>query len=223
MRLRATVKTAEAFATFDRWESAIRDVALPIALNKLGDQARTAGVRAMRDVYGIGVRDISPYLRVSPARNGRLEWVLEAAGIGFPLSLFKPRQTKAGVTVRVKGRRFLIPHAFFKAIRGNAQVWARGTYNAAAGGGPGTAGPRAGKRRKRGIREATGRSAFERTGERFGRFAFGRHRLPITLLRTFSPPSALQNENVEDAMNRRIEEQAPAVISAAIKFATGAR
>lgn len=221
MRLKATIQTEDAFKAIDAYAKAVQEIALPIALNKLGDQAEVAGRRKIRDIYSIGARDIAPYLHVRPAGRGSLEWVLEATGIGFPLSLFKPRQTKAGVTVQIKGKRVLIPHAFYKPVRGNAQVWARGTYNAAVGGGGGTQGKRSGKRRKAGIRERTGRSAFEPTGERFGRFAFGRNRFPIALLRTLTPPAALQNPEVTDAMQQRVEEQAPKVIKAAIKFAVG--
>jgi hypothetical protein len=120
-----------------------------------------------------------------------------------------------GVSVLLKGRRVLIPHAFIF----QGQVFARGTYNASASG-AGTTGRQAGKRRKRGIRETTGRSAFEATGESFGRFSYGRNRFPITLLRSTTPPAALMNQDVIDAMNARIQEQAPNVIKNAIKFAT---
>jgi hypothetical protein len=213
LKVKTTNNLPEVLAKLDRIEASIRDAALPIALNKLGPQARTVGVRKVADIYGIGARDLTPYLDVRQASTGALEWVLTVKGKGLPLSLFKPRQTRKGVSVTIKGRRIVIPHSFLKAIRGNLQVWARGTYGAE------VSGTRSGKRRKRGIRERTGQSAFQSTGEAFGRFAFGRNRFPISLLRSTTPPAAISNRDVIAAMNDRIREQAPKVLLAAIKFA----
>jgi hypothetical protein len=216
------VNTDDAFAKLDAYAEAVRNVALPDALNRLGEQARVAGEREIRKTYGLTIAQFSKYISVTPAlRGGKLEYTIAATGKGFPLLLFKPIQTRHGVSVVLKGRRVVVPHAFIQTVGGNQQVWARGTYYAAASG-TGTTGKGAGKRRKRGIREATGRSAFEATGERWGRFAFGRHHFPISLLRTTTPPSALMAPEVVRAMSDRIEEQMGKVINAAIKYATRA-
>lgn len=218
MELRATSNLPEVFAKLDAWTEDVITKAAPIALNKLGDQARVAGERVVRKTYGLTIDQFNKYISVTFAKGGSLEYVITATGKGFPMILFKARQTKLGVQVVIKGRTVLIPHAFIKSIgSGGAQVWARGSYNASASG-SGTTGKGAGKRRKRGIREATGRSAFESTGESFGRFAFGRNRFPITLLRSTTPPSALINPDVVSAMNERINEQAQKVFAAAIKY-----
>lgn len=218
----------DVLAALDKYAASVQAVARPIILNKLGDQARVAGQRVIRKTYGITIEQLGRYMSVVPAgSSGRLEFKIVAVGKGFPMSLFKPRQVPGrggGVSVVIKGRRVLIPHAFILGaarldVEGGGQVFARGSYNAAVSG-SGTTGPKAGKRRKRGIRERTGRSAFESTGQRFGRFAFGRNRFPISMLRSTTPPSALMNEDVVDAMRERIIEQAPSVIRNAIKFAT---
>lgn len=218
IRLKTRTNIDAVFAKLDAYEEAIKERATVVALNKLGDQARVAGERQVRKTYGLTIEQFRNYIEVRLADPGALEYTIVATGKGFPMSLFKPRVVRGiggGVSVVLKGRRVLIPHAFML----NGQVFARGTYNANAAG-TGTTGKRSGKRRKRGIREATGASAFEATGQRFGRFAYGRHRFPITMLRSTTPPSALMAPDVVEAMNKRIRDQAPSVIKNAIKFAT---
>lgn len=218
LRLKTKTNLEDVLASFDRFSEQVRGTALTIAINKLGDQARVAGLRAIRKRYGLTIADIGPYFEFVEASRAPLEYKIVAKGKGFPLALFKPRVVRGkggGVSVTLVGRRVLIPHAFIF----QGQVFARGSYNANAAG-SGTTGRRAGRRRKRGIRELTGRSAFEPTGERFGRFAYGRHRFPITLLRTTTPPSVLLNPEIVDVMNARIEEQAASVLRNALRFAS---
>lgn len=217
LTLRTKTNVEDVLRGLDAFASNVSDVAMGIAVNKLGEQAKVAGLRAIRKRYGLTIAEISPYFDFVEASRKPLAYTIVAKGKGFPLSLFKPRIVRGrggGVSVVLVGRRVLIPHAFIFA----GQVFARGTYNANALGG--TSGKGAGKRRKAGIRERTGRSAFEPTGERLGRFAFGRRRFPITLLRTTTPPSVLLNDEIVKVMNERIAEQAPAVIRNAIRFAT---
>lgn len=219
--LRTKTNLEDVLRQLDGWASDVAGVAMTVAINKLGEQAKVAGLRAIRKRYGLTIAEISPYFDFVEAARKPLAYTIVAKGKGFPLSLFKPRIVKGrggGVSVVLVGRRVLIPHAFIFG----GQVFARGTYNASASG-SGTTGRRAGKRRKAGIRERTGRSAFEATGERLGRFAFGRHRFPITLLRTTTPPSVLTNEEIVEVMSARIAEQAPTVLRNALKFAARGR
>lgn len=212
---------ASVLRQLDAWGDEVANVAMTIAINKLGAQAKTAGLRAIRETYGLRISDLGPYFDFVEAARSPLAYRIQAKGKGFPLSLFKPQIVRGpggGVRVTLKGRRVLFPHAFIYA----GQVFARGTYNASETG-TGTTGKGAGKRRKAGIREGTGRSAFEATGERIGRFAYGRNRFPITLLRTTSPPKTLMAKEVIEVMNARIAEQAPKVIAAALKFARSIR
>lgn len=218
LKLNVTTNLDSVLRQLDTWSDDVAQRAMTIAINKLGAQAKTAGLREIRQTYGLSIADIGPYFDFTEASRSPLAYTITAKGKGFPLSLFKPRVVRGiggGVSVLLKGRRVLIPHAFIF----QGQVFARGTYNAGPAG-PGTVGRRAGKRRKAGIRERTGVSAFDPTGERFGRFAFGRNRFPITLLRTTTPPSVLLNPDVVKTMNDRITEQAPGVIRNAMKFAT---
>lgn len=219
LRIKGRVNLADVDALLERIATSVRDVAMGIAINKLGNQAKVAGLKAIRKRYGLTISNLSPYFYFVPASRQPLAYTIVARGNGFPLALFKPRVVRGkggGVSVLLVGRRVLIPHAFLFQGR----VFARGTYNANATG-AGTTGKGSGKRRKAGIRERTGRSAFEPTGQRFGRFAYGRNRFPITLLRTTTPPSILTNDEIVGVMNDRIREQAPSVIRNAIKFAAG--
>jgi hypothetical protein len=229
MRLKTKTNIDEVYAKLDAWGDAIRDKAAELALNRLGDRGEVAGKRAIRQIYGLTIEALKKYMTVEPANSSNLEFKIVATGVGFPLSLFIvgsiPKNGRGPVRVRVKGRTFIAPHAFMF----NGQVYARGSYG---GSTSPTASQRSGQRgrRKRPL-SATGRpldlsgrdrmnrledSIFEPTGERWGRFAFGRNRFPITLLRTTSPPKALMNTDVVDAINERIAEQTPSVMKWAI-------
>lgn len=207
MGLRATHNLPEVFAAVDAWAADVLQVAAPEAINKTIQQAQVAGLSKVNDIYRIGPRTIEKYVTVRLASTGHVEAVLTAKGFGFPLFLFNPRQIRGkggGVEVTIKGRTFFFPHAFFKTQRGkiiamksgHVGVFARGAY--------------------------AGKGTVVTTGERIGRFAFGRQRLPIQELFTFGPAEALSNPAVVDAMNVRVSEQLPKNLLNQIKrFARG--
>lgn len=183
MRLKTRDNLPEVEADLDALRDRILSVAAPRAINTLQDQAQTAGFREIKQVYDIAPATMDKYTTVKLARAGELEASITVKGRGFPLSTFKPVQNRTGVAVTIKGKRVTIPHAFMVARFGQ-HVFARGAY-----GGKG-----------KGVRP---------TGETFGRFVFGRGRLPINELWTFSPPDCLANPNVKDAMDAKVEESAP--------------
>ncbi|HEY1283004.1 MAG TPA: phage tail protein [Steroidobacteraceae bacterium] len=194
MRLSARTNVDQVLRDLDDYVKTAVDVAMPRAVNKLADQAETAGLRKISDIYGVGPRTMEQYVTVDRASAKDLRATINAKGKGFPLTLFNPRQSRLGVTVRIKGRTVLIPHAFIARMHnGHVGVFARGAYGA--------------------------RGAQLLTGEMFGRFAFGRSRLPINELYTSSPPDALANPDVLDAMQKRVDEQASKVIGQEIRFA----
>lgn len=208
VRLKASSNIDECFAQIDGWVSDVANVAMPRAVNKLMDQAEVAGERKIAQVYRISSRDVRNYVAIKYARNGEPEAVLTVKGAAFPLSLFKPRQIKGrltrrkggfrqggGVQVQVKGRTILIDHAFLATMKsGHRGVFARGAYG--------------------------GKGKIVATGQRFGRFQFGKKRFSINELFTFGAPEAFRNPEVVDAMNDRVEEQAPKVIAQEVRFAT---
>ncbi|MEO8755029.1 MAG: phage tail protein [Casimicrobiaceae bacterium] len=198
MSLRATSNVDQVFDKLDAWASSIIDVAMPRAANKLIDQAQTAGFRKVNDIYRIGPRTFEKYARVQLAKDGDATASITVKGAGFPLYLFNPRQVRGkggGVRVTLKGRTFLIPHAFIAKMKsGHVGVFARGAYG--------------------------GKGKIVSTGETFGKFHFGKKRFSINELFTFSAPGAFSNPEVTKAMNDRVEEQYGKVINAEIRFAS---
>lgn len=193
MRMSATCDTSKGRAQLDALRAGIEDVAKPRTANTLADQAETVGFRKIGELYGIPARRMAQYASRRDARAGDLEASITVKGRGFPLSEFRPRQTAKGVAVTIKGRTFVIPHAFMVRKFGQ-HVFARGAYGG------------------KGLRKAT--------GESFGRFAYGRTRLPINELYSFAPPDAWSNPEVVQAMDDRVESQAPSVLRREIAAVT---
>lgn len=201
VRLSTSTNADEVVRSLDAFGHAILGRAASRAVNKLADQAKTAGLREVSAIYGIGPRSFERYVTVKLAAAGEFQASIRAKGQGLPLYLFDARQTAKGVSVRIKGRRFVVPHAFIATMRsGRVGVFARGAY-----GGQGITKP---------------------TGERFGRFVFGssyrgrnRARLPINELYTFSPPDAFANPRVVQAMSDRVQDQLDKVMRREIAFA----
>lgn len=171
------------------------------AVNELTDQAKTAGLREISRIYGIGPRAFERYVEVRIARGEETGASIVVRGKGLPLHIFGATPTKRGVTVKVKGRRFLIPHAFIQRMNsGHVGVFARGAY--------------------------AGKGVLRKSGDTFGRFVFGysrrrksdRSRFSINELYTFAPPDAFANEEVTKAMADRVDEQLGRVMKRAIAF-----
>lgn len=216
-KVKASSNVDKVLGDLDRWQGAAA-VALPVALNKLGEQGRVAGMRAIRKRYGLTIADLAPYFDVVPTgQGGPLVFKIEAKGKGFPLRIFKPREVRGaggGVSVLLVGRRVLFRHAFFMEASATTRQSRRK--------GPRRLGPnkeRLGHIFARG--RYGGKSGFEGTGETFGRFRYGRQRFPITLLRSTTPPSILLNPEIEGVIVDRINEQAPAILRNAFRFARG--
>jgi len=194
----ATSNKADVLARLDAFAVDVVRVASTRTVNKLADQAQTVGVRTMSRIYGLPVRTLGKYVNVRLAPSGQFVATIEAKGAGFPLYLFNPKQVRGkggGVRVTLKGRTFLIPHAFIKQTRsGHVGIFARGSYG--------------------------GKGRNVSTGERFGRFQFGRRRFSINELYTFGAPGAFSNPEVTDAMNERVAEQGDKVFAQEIRFAS---
>lgn len=197
MGLRVRTNVDDVLRQMDDWVDQAKTVAVPRALNRLAQQGQTAGFRKVAQIYDIGPRTMEKFAVLKFAVPGNPEATITVKGIGFPLIAFQARQTRAGVSVRVKGRRFVVPHAFIATMRsGHRGVFARGAYG--------------GKSQRK----------IERTGEVFGRYVYGRKRLPINELYTLSPPDAVSNPDVVDEIDRRVAEQAAKVLEQEISFAT---
>lgn len=210
MKLGIRTNVDQVLADIDAFEAKVRQVAVPRALNRLRDAARVAAARQIAEVYGLGVREIqaSRYIRIELASPARPVASFSMGGPGFPLSLFRPLKVPGqGVSVLIKGRRVLIPHAFLATMRsGHLIVGARGAYGGKSG------------------------RALRRTGA-FGRFVFGRGdrlkrankwgvtELPINEFLGFSLGDALGNRLVEQATQQRVQELAADELRRQIRFA----
>jgi hypothetical protein len=87
------------------------------ALNKTGAIARTAASREIRQAgYNIAARAIKDNVELKRARPGELRVTVRAAGRPVPLIAFGARQTRAGVSVKVKEGRKLIKGAFIATM-----------------------------------------------------------------------------------------------------------
>lgn len=178
--------TSKGDAALDAFARDVRSIASVRAINVLADQAETAGLRKVAELYQIPARTMAQFSTRKNAKADDLEAVQTVRGRAFPLSAFKPVQNRVGVSVVIKGRRVTIPHAFMVARFGQ-HVFARGSYG--------------------------GKGGVTPTGETSGRFVFGRKRLPISELYTFGPADADSNPEVVAAKNDRVDEQLDKVMT----------
>ena len=209
VRLSVRTNVDQVLADVERALTSVTSVAAPRALNELSDQAQTAGLRKISEIYHVGPRTTERYVSIELASPSNLQATITVKGAGFPLYAFQPRQTKAGVSVQVKGRRITIPGTFLaKTKSGHVGVFARGAYGGKSG---------------RTLREtgSFGRFKFGR-GERVKRAnRWGSTELPINELFTFGPAESFGNADVTAAMQDRVEEQAANVIERNIRYARG--
>jgi hypothetical protein len=194
MRLSTRTNVDEVFAEIDRFMATVHDLAIPRALNRLRDQAQVAGLREIGRRYGVGPRTMEKYVSVTLASANDPLATVAAKGRGFTMAEMHPVKTSKGTSVLIKGKRHVIPHAFMVARFGK-HVFARGAYG--------------------------GKGGVRATGQGFGRFQFGKGRLPINELYTFGPATAFGNDDVTNAMQDRVEEQAAKVLRDEIRFAKG--
>lgn len=183
----------QVLADLDGYVDDVVKIAAPRALNRLRDQAKTAGFRALADEYDVGPRTMDKYASVTFASPADLRASINVKGSGFPLYAFAPRQTKLGVSVKIKGKRVLIKHAFLaKMPNGHIGVFARGAYGA--------------------------QFRFQK-GRRITKPRDKRTELPIRELFTFGPSDAFSNPVVVEAMQSRVDEQMGSVMRQEIRFA----
>jgi hypothetical protein len=115
---------------FRNVEEKIVRAATASAINKVTTQARTQASRNIARTYGLPASAVKKSLYVSPRANFRsITAAIKAEGVNLPLIVFSARQTRAGVTVRVKGGRQLVRSAFIATMKsGHRGVFGRGRY-----------------------------------------------------------------------------------------------
>ena len=195
VRMKATSNLDAVLGDLDGFVDDVVNTAAPRTLNRLRDQAKTAGFRKLAELYDVGPRTMDKYASVTFASPSDLQASINVKGKGFPLYVFAPRQTKTGVSLKIKGKRVVIPHTFLaKMPNGHIGVFARGAYGAR-------------------FRVSKG---GKDTRVRRGRWT----ELPIRELFTFGPAKAFGNPDVVDAMQARADEQAAKLLKQEIRFAS---
>lgn len=185
----------DVLADMDGYVSDILDRAAPRALNELRDRAELTGFRAVRDTYDIPLATVksAAVVKLKPATTGDLEASIDVKGRGFPLMAFRPIQTRAGVSIRIKGVRRTIAHSFLARMpNGHVGVFARGVYGSKF-------------QFRRGVHKKHGGKWTE---------------LPINELYTFGPPDAFSNDAVVTAMQDRVDKDVGSVLKREIRSAS---
>lgn len=106
---------------------AVRDVAVPRALNKMIDQVATASAREIRATgYKLKISDIKKGLKKARATPNALTARVTASGRPIALMAYGARQTGKGVSVDVLNGRKVVTHAFIATMpNGHKQVLVR--------------------------------------------------------------------------------------------------
>lgn len=159
----------------------VRQKVIGRALRKTASNAKTETSRAIRDEYKISSRVVGKSITVHTVYGQTPKAEITVKGRPLPMYAFKPKQTKVGVRVRIKGKFIVVPHAFIANMRsGHVGVFARGGY--------------------KGITADAGS---------FGRFKFSKSRLPINELYTFSLPQGFNNKVVMSRVIVRFQARYP--------------
>lgn len=103
------------------------DQAVARALNKVAVTARAEASKSLQaEGYGIKASAIKASFRIKKATRSDLEAWLRATGRPIPLINFDARQIRGGVSVKVKGKRTLLKHAFIATMpNGHTGVFER--------------------------------------------------------------------------------------------------
>jgi hypothetical protein len=165
------------------------------AINHTLAKTKTAASKEIRAVYNVPAKYVGRGLTVRRANRAQVYGYLIAEGKPIPLSVFKPRQTKEGVSVLIKkGNRQLIRGAFITTMSsGHSGVFARGA--AKAGGGF--------QFRHKRTRPAGGYALKN------GRYQPIVNDLSVNELSTVSIPKAFSHNAVLTSLKRTIEEEFP--------------
>lgn len=194
-----------------RFRADMRTKVVRRALTKAGRRANTEAVRAVRAEYKVPAKAVRNALSTRVSTDDAMEVALSLKGSPTPLADLNPRayggpsgwptrggkgkvRRPGGVTVKIKGKKYKIPHAFIATMSsGHVGVFARG-----------------------------GRSKVAApTGETYGSFSFSSQRLPITELFTFSLAQAFRNDKVLRQVVQRVTRDFSGLLAHEIEWQLG--
>lgn len=118
MQVSVRTNIAQVLARMDRQRQDVLDKAIPRALNRTADMAKTQTARVMKsDGYNFTVSEIKQAISIIKANAGKRTVTLKTRRQTKSLMAFSPRASKAGVTVKVHGKSKLIKGAFIAQRR----------------------------------------------------------------------------------------------------------
>ena len=106
------------FREFDKIKNILNEKtfnkAVVRTLNRVANAGFTAGSKKIREEYNIKARDIKKASKIRKATFNDQRVILTISGGSIPFKYFGAKQTKKGVTVKIKryGPRILVKHAF---------------------------------------------------------------------------------------------------------------
>ena len=199
------------FRSLGQFRDDMRTKVVRRALTKAGRRANTEAVRAVRAEYKVPAKAVRKALTTRVSTDDAMEVALSLKGSPTPLADLSPRayggpsgwptrggkgkvRRPGGVTVKIKGKKYKIPHAFIATMSsGHVGVFARG-----------------------------GRSKVAApTGETYGSFSFSSQRLPITELFTFSLAQAFRNDKVLRQVVQRVTRDFSGLLAHEIEWQLG--
>ena len=174
----------EAATALKRVAENLRKKIVVRALRKTTAQAKTETRKAIKDEYKISSRVIGKSITTKTVPSTPPHAEISVQGGPLPMYALNAKQQKAGVRVKIKGRTIVVPHAFIATMRsGHTGVFARGSY----------------------------KGAVDPTGT-FGNFTFGKPRLPVGELRTFSLPQGFGSKTVMTRVILKFQAKYPQVL-----------
>lgn len=190
----------------NRFSKDVRERVVKTSLSKMAAQAKTQAATSIKDEYKINVRTIKKALNIKVGSGSKLEAAIEVEGKPLPLYAFGPRayggkpgwpkrgkkqkHKEGGVSVKIKGKRIKVPHAFIATMKsGHKGVFARGSWSSGKG-----------------------------SKQSFGNFKYDVERLPIQELKTFSLPQAFSNKVVYAEVVKVIRLKFPKILEHEIEW-----
>jgi hypothetical protein len=113
MQVSVTSNIDEVLAGMKRRRDAVVTKAIPLALNRCAEMARTNAARVLVAAgYRIPVRFVKAAIKITKATPSRHSVTIRFSRQPIPLFVYGARQTRDGVSVQVKGQRKRIKSAF---------------------------------------------------------------------------------------------------------------
>lgn len=114
MQVDVRFDVARATAELQSWQSRFADQAVARALNRTATTVRATAAREIAQALRpLKVGEVRKAISIARATRGALVAIVRASGRRkIPIAAFGARQTAKGVSVRVGGRAYTVPHAF---------------------------------------------------------------------------------------------------------------